>query len=42
MYVRTYIDVPTYIEWYITLHNMGITQGCNKIGYEFKNELKNL
>jgi hypothetical protein len=21
---------------------MGITQGCNKIGYDFKNELKNL
>ncbi len=27
---------------YITLTIMGITQGCNKIGYDFKNELKNL
>ena len=27
---------------YITLNIIGITQGCNKIGYDFENELKNL
>jgi hypothetical protein len=27
---------------YITLNIMGITQGYNKIGYDFENELKNL
>jgi hypothetical protein len=27
---------------YITLNIVGITQGCNNIGYDFENELKNL
>jgi hypothetical protein len=43
MYLRRYVRRCTYLPcMYITLNIMGITQGCNKIGYDFENELKNL
>ncbi len=43
MYVRRYVRRHTYLpRVYITLNIMGITQGWNKIGYDFENELKNL
>ncbi len=42
-YVRRYVRRCTYLPcMYITLNIMGIMQGCNKIGYDFENELKNL
>jgi hypothetical protein len=42
-YLRRYVRRRTYLpRMYITLNIMGITQGCNKIGYDFENELKNL